>query len=217
MLGLPLNICRDVGITPLTFVGMLGGYLFVSMNGNINDKNYLAEKMEELVVQLSHQGIEPWGSPQPPQPSQPLLKSNPTLAPEPDPEHQNKSVIKGLAIAQLIIGVLNVIIGFACAADNVEHGTFTITSILAPVVGAWFAVTGIIGICHAKNRGNTTLNKVYMAFSIISVCLSVIGIVIGTLGGIGFHGPFFSLLLSAVEFFVSIVAIVFCCMNGGCC
>ena len=42
---------------------MLGQYLFVSMNGNFNDKNYLKKKMDELVEQLALQGITPGSKP----------------------------------------------------------------------------------------------------------------------------------------------------------
>lgn len=164
----------------------------------------------------------------------------PVVQPVQQQPPRNLSSIKGLAITQLIIGILTLIFGIAAIA-RLYSNSWTTNTGAGIWAGGWIMITGIIGVCSARNWRNSSLNGVYMAFSIISTCASalsglffIVAVVFyavwhdgcyrryTTRGwdydcsikdvGLGIHVPL--LIMMVVEFFVSIVAAVFCCQNG---
>lgn len=158
------------------------------------------------------------------------------IAQPPPPPPSNLAGTKGLAITQLVIGIVSLLFGIGSAAavvgrSNVGSGLWA---------GGWIALTGFIGIFYSKNP-NGGLGGVYMAFSIISTLTSgIAGIILiilvawfSTISvcdsrwvnawnlcwsssdraiGLGLTVPL--LILMTAEFFVSIVASIFVCQNN---
>lgn len=134
------------------------------------------------------------------------------------PPPNNLGCIKGLAITQLVIGIVSFIISIVVLASagffmNSGSGTWT---------GVWIVVTGIIGVLYAV-QWKAALNGVYLAFSIISSVLAGLTLVFYALFsvwytfffesyrnlGIGYH--IILVLLMIVELVISIIASCFSC------
>ena len=141
---------------------------------------------------------------------------------------------RGLAIAQLIIGILSFIAGvitISLATEGVTIGE-------GIWGGIWIGITGVLGLVSSLTNCNNgcCLAGTYMAFSIVSTVAAFINITIlsidiaissncrwhsgsywrcGNAGRLGFYIPL--LLLMLTEFFTSIFAAVYSCKSGTCC
>lgn len=158
----------------------------------------------------------------------------PIVIPQQQQPPQNLSTIKGLAITQLVIGILTGILGIA-VIGALNARTWTTSTGAGIWAGGWITITGIIGVCSVRNTSNN-LNGVYMAFSIISTCVAglaglffILAVTFYSIltrcysdyywcdyrfkaAGLGLHVPL--LLLMIVEFFISIIAAVYSCQRG---
>jgi len=148
----------------------------------------------------------------------------------------HKKTIKDLALTQLIIGLLCLILGIAEASRKGPRACFNHGA--GVWFGVWIALTGALGRLYvARFNINSTLNQLYMSFSIICTVISAIAAIFIAISvviyssdkrcaydyrrdvsngrvGLGLNIPL--LLLMSVEFFVSIVAAVYCCKVGCC-
>lgn len=173
------------------------------------------------------------------------IHMQPTIVPQinhpppqqPPPPPPNLTTVKGLAVTQLVIGILTVIFGIAVVSRLYEE-VWTTNTGAGVWAGIWIIITGIIGLCSVKDYNNRCLNGLYLAFSIVSTCVAFLAglfFIIGTALfathcyeyqthlffykdcksrriGLGLHIPL--LIIMIVEFFISIIASVYCCQRG---
>ncbi|XP_057291365.1 membrane-spanning 4-domains subfamily A member 8-like [Hydractinia symbiolongicarpus] len=150
----------------------------------------------------------------------------------------NISATRGLGITQIVIGFLTIALGIGATAGFKKD--YWLTDSGAGIWGGlWISVTGIIGVYSASNPASAGLNGTHMAFCIISTVVAFVDGIIFAVGlgiynncryrhyysyryscddhrsaGIGVYTSLVTLM--AAEFFVAIVAAVYCC-QGGCC
>jgi len=164
------------------------------------------------------------------------------IVPTTHPTSMNIPVIRGLGITQIVIGALNIILGIATAAGM---SVYWVNSSGSGIwFGVWILITGIIGVLSAKQPQNRGLNGTNMGFSIVCTVVSFfVGIFFavalsyfascdkyryyywssgryqnGCYEDKGVGTALYSILLISMiaEFFISMVASIYCC-QGGCC
>jgi len=158
----------------------------------------------------------------------------------------NLKCMKGLAITQLIIGILSVIIGIAVVA-SLYANSWVRNSGAGIWAGLWICITGILGIIFTLKWKNGVLSGCYLTFSILSTILAFITTIFYIIASAwyavtaGCYGEFywenqqlkyrasdcsyrnvgtglhvFLMLLMMLEFIISIVASCCSCKNGCC-
>lgn len=156
----------------------------------------------------------------------------------------NVCCIRGLGITQIIFGFLAICFGIGTTA-GIAKGYWVNESGSGVWFGLWILVTGIIGVCSAQKPMVRSLNGAHMGFSIVCTVVSFfVGIFFAI--GLGYYnscteikynwwGYYYRdltcknkaagvglyallLLLMIAEFFVSLIAAVYCCQGAnGCC
>lgn len=169
----------------------------------------------------------------------------PVVIPAVTPSGMNIPVIRGLGITQIVIGALNIILGIA-VIPALSAGYWVNSSGSGIWFGIWILITGIIGVLSSKSPQNRGLNGTNMGFSIVCTVVSFfVGIFFavavayfaacneynsynrydyryryrnGCYGDKGAGTALYALLLISMiaEFFISMVASIYCC-QGGCC
>ena len=147
----------------------------------------------------------------------------------------HRTITRGLAIVQLIIGILSFILGII----DLTAGISDISVCQGIWGGIWIGVTGIIGIISSRNSNNRcNLAGTYMGFSIVSTVVASINFIFSSIDiAISGHCDYMwndytrcvtamhavlgveipVLLLMMIEIFTSIVVAVYSCKRGACC
>lgn len=93
-----------------------------------------------------------------------LQQAPPVVVAQPPPP-KNLGCIKGMAITQLVIGILMTLLGIVTAA--ISPLTYIGAAGAGIGGGVWVTVTGIIGVLSAKDWQNRCMSGAYLALSII--------------------------------------------------
>jgi len=108
----------------------------------------------------------------------PIMQSMPVMM-QPPQQQQNKVKVgatKGLAITQIILGVLSVIAGLSMLLLDTTtyrglrgNGYFGIPAMIS---GSWILATGIIGVVSSQKPTSNCWNGTHMAFNIVGCFLA---------------------------------------------
>jgi len=115
-------------------------------------------------------------------PATPMFQSVPMMIQQPQQQKKMKvKAIRGMAITQIVLGVLSVIAGLSMLLlDKTNYrgldgnGYFGIPAMIS---GFWIVVTGIIGLVSSRKPTSNCWNGTHMTFNIVSAFLAF-GIVV---------------------------------------